>query len=82
MSDELINLIFGLIAVLAVSCWNIASTARVANKLKEQADRIEAQLKRIELVSGPAQVRQNIVNRYTHARIDDLEQQTHEERAP
>ncbi len=75
MTDELINLIFGLIAVLAVSAWNIASTARVANKLKEQADRIEAQLKRIELVSGPAQVRQNIVNRYTHARIDDLEQQ-------
>ncbi len=48
MSDELINLIFGLIAVLAVSAWNIASTARVANKLKEQADRIEAMLRRVE----------------------------------
>ena len=51
MSDELINLIFGLIAVLAVSCWNIASTARVANKLKEQADRIEIMLRRVETVN-------------------------------
>jgi|688.fasta_scaffold355444_3 hypothetical protein len=51
MSDELINLIFGLIAVLAVSAWNIASTARVANKLKEQADRIEAMLRRVETVN-------------------------------
>jgi hypothetical protein len=51
MSDELINLIFGLIAVLAVSAWNIASTARVANKLKEQADRIELMLRRVETVN-------------------------------
>jgi hypothetical protein len=51
MTDELINLIFGLIAVLAVSAWNIASTARVANKLKEQADRIEAVLRRVETVN-------------------------------
>jgi hypothetical protein len=51
MSDELINLIFGLIAVLAVSAWNIASTARVANKLKEQADRIEIMLRRVETVN-------------------------------
>lgn len=72
MSDDLINLVFGLIMVLGVVVVVVFKTFRVASQLREQADRIEAAARRIELAAGVDPTPQNIVNRYTHARIDDL----------
>lgn len=83
MSDELINLVFGLIMVLGVIVVVVAKTFRVAERLREQADRIEAAARRIELASGRMDpTDQRIVNRYTNARIDTLAQRQTNEGGP
>ena len=68
MSDELINLVFGLIMVLGVIVVVVAKTFRVAERLREQADRIEAAARRIEA----ANANQSVINHTFDRRIDAM----------
>lgn len=66
MSDDLINLVFGLIIVLGVVVVVVFKTARVASQLREQADRIEAAARRLEKTMAD----QAVVNACFDRRLD------------